>query len=29
MINLEENALVTKRGVEALYPRQEKIILIR
>ncbi len=29
MINLEENALVTERGVEALYPRQEKIILIR
>lgn len=29
MINLKENALVTKRGVEALYPRQEKIILIR
>ena len=29
MINLEEDALVTERGVEALYPRQEKIILIR
>ena len=28
-INLEENALVTERGVEALYPRQDKIILIR
>jgi len=29
MINLEEDALVTERGVETLYPRQEKIILIR
>ena len=29
MINLEENALVTERGVEALYPRQEKIIFVR
>jgi len=29
MINLEEDALVTERGVESLYPSQEKIILIR
>jgi len=29
MINLEDNALVTERGVEALYPMNEKIILIR
>lgn len=29
MINLEDNALITERGVEALYPRQDKIILIR
>jgi len=29
MINLEDNALVTERGIEALYPRNEKMILIR
>ncbi len=28
-INFEDNALVTPRGVEALYPRNEKMILIR
>jgi len=28
-INFEDNALVTERGIEALYPRNEKIILIR
>jgi Xaa-Pro dipeptidase len=28
-INFEDNALVTSNGVEALYPRNEKMILIR
>lgn len=28
-INFEDNALVTPRGVEALYPRNEQMILIR
>lgn len=28
-INFEDNAIVTERGVEALYPRNEKMILIR
>jgi len=28
-INFEDNAIVTDRGVEALYPRNEQIILIR
>jgi Xaa-Pro dipeptidase len=28
-INFEDNALVTPRGVEALYPRNEEIILVR
>lgn len=28
-INFEDNAIVTERGVEALYPRNEQIIIIR
>jgi Xaa-Pro dipeptidase len=28
-LNLEDNAIVTEKGVEALYPRNEKIIIIR
>ena len=28
-INFEDNALVTERGVEALYPRNDRIILVR
>jgi Xaa-Pro aminopeptidase len=28
-INFEDNALVTERGVEALYPRNDQIILVR
>ncbi len=28
-INFEDNAIVTERGVEALYPRNDQIILIR
>lgn len=28
-INFEDNAIVTERGVEALYPRNEQILLIR
>ncbi len=28
-INFEDNALVTERGIEALYPRNEKMILVR
>jgi len=28
-INFEDNALVTERGVEALYPRNDEIILVR
>jgi Xaa-Pro aminopeptidase len=28
-INFEDNAVVTKRGVEALYPRNETILLVR
>ena len=28
-INFEDNAIVTERGIEALYPRNEQIILIR
>jgi Xaa-Pro aminopeptidase len=27
-INFEDNAIVTERGVEALYPRNEEIIII-
>jgi hypothetical protein len=28
-INFEDNAMVTPNGIEALYPRNEKMILIR
>ncbi|MGD9347225.1 MAG: M24 family metallopeptidase [Candidatus Aminicenantes bacterium] len=28
-INFEDNAIVTERGIEALYPRNEQIILVR
>jgi Xaa-Pro aminopeptidase len=28
-INFEDNAIVTERGIEALYPRNEQIIIIR
>ncbi|MGB6865909.1 MAG: M24 family metallopeptidase [Candidatus Aminicenantaceae bacterium] len=28
-INFEDNAIVTERGIEALYPRNEKMILVR
>lgn len=28
-LNLEDNAIITEKGVEALYPRNEKIIIIR
>jgi hypothetical protein len=28
-INFEDNAIVTPNGVEALYPRNEQMILIR
>ena len=28
-INFEDNAIVTERGVEALYPRNDKMILVR
>ena len=28
-INVEENALITERGIEWLYPPQEKVLLIR
>ena len=27
-LNLEDNAIVTEKGVEALYPRNDKIIII-
>ena len=27
--NVEDNALVTELGIEALYPRNEKMILVR